>query len=42
MTLSLIFQFIANDNIYKKNSNINGVNNTSVFCKMGKPEKLIN
>jgi len=39
MTLSLIFQFIANDNIYKKNSRINGVNNTSVFCKMGKPGK---
>lgn len=39
MTLSLIFQFIAKDKIYKKNSRINGVNNTSVLCKIGKPEK---
>lgn len=39
MTLSLMFQFIANDKIYKKNSRINGDNNTSVLCKMGKPEK---
>lgn len=37
MMLSLMFQFIANDNIYKKNSKINGVNNISVLCKMGKP-----
>lgn len=39
MILSLMFQFITNDKIYKKNSRINGVNNTSVLCKMGKPEK---
>lgn len=39
MTLSLIFQFIASDTMYKKNSKINGVSNTSVLCKMGKPEK---
>lgn len=39
MTLSLIFQFIAKDKIYKKNNRINGVNNTSVLCKIGKPEK---
>lgn len=36
MTLSLIFQFIAKDKIYKKNNRINGVNNTSVLCKIGK------
>lgn len=39
MILSLIFQFIANDKMYNKNSKINGVSNTSVLRKMGKPEK---
>lgn len=34
-----MFQLIANDKMYKKNNKINGVNNTSVLCKMGKPEK---
>lgn len=38
MTLSLMFQLMANDKIYKRNSRINGVSSTSVFCKMGKPE----
>lgn len=33
-----MFQFIANDNMYKQNSKINGVSNTSVLCKIGKPE----
>jgi len=36
MTLSLIFQFIANDKMYNKNSKINGVSNTSVLRKIGK------
>lgn len=39
MTLSLIFQFIAKDKIYKKNNRTKGVSNTSVLCRMGKPEK---
>lgn len=34
-----MFQLIAIDKIYKKNSRMNGVNNTSVLCKIGKPEK---
>lgn len=39
MILALMFQLIANDKIYKKNTITNGVNNISVLCKMGKPEK---
>lgn len=28
--------------MYKKNNKINGVNSTSVLCKIGKPEKNCN
>lgn len=38
MTLSLMFQLMANDKIYTRNSRTNGVRSTSVLCKMGKPE----